>query len=141
MAEIKTKKTDVSVADFIAGVPNETRRADAHALVKLMQKVTGKKPKMWGTSIVGFDEYHYRYESGHEGDMCMIGFAPRGSALVLYVLCNEVTETYLKALGKHKRGKGCLYINKLADVDIPVLEKLVRAAYAWMKQTHRSSAA
>jgi hypothetical protein len=138
MAQIKTKKTEVSVADFIAAVPNETRRADANAVMKLMQKVTGKKPKMWGSTIVGFDEYHYRYDSGHEGDMCMIGFSPRGSALVLYVLCNDVTESLLPALGKHKRGKGCLYINKLADVDVKVLEKLVGAAYAWMCKTHRA---
>jgi hypothetical protein len=134
---IKTQKTEVSVADFIAAVPNETRRSDAQAIVKLMQKVTGKKPKMWGSTIIGFDEYHYRYDSGHEGDMCMTGFSPRGSALVLYVLCNEVTDHLLPALGKHKRGKGCLYINKLADVDMAVLEKLVRASYAWMVKTHR----
>jgi len=137
VAEIKTKKTAVSVADFIAAVPNETRRADAHAVLKMMQRVTGKKPKMWGPTIVGFDEYHYRYDSGHEGDMCMIGFSPRGSALVLYVLCSDDAEKYLAKLGKHKRGKGCLYINKLADVDLKVLEQLRAASYRWMLETHR----
>lgn len=138
MAEIKTKKTEVIVADFIAAVPNATRRADAQAVLKLMQKVTGKKPKMWGPTIVGFDEYHYRYESGHEGDMCMIGFSPRGSALVLYVLCSDDAESYLAKLGKHKRGKGCLYVNKLADVDLKVLEQLMDASYRWMRKTHAS---
>jgi hypothetical protein len=137
MAEIKTKKTEVSVADFIAAVPNETRRADAQAVVKMMQKVTGKKPKMWGPTIVGFDEYHYKYASGHQGNMCMLGFSPRGSALVLYVLCSDDAETYLAKLGKYKRGKGCLYVNKLADVDLKVLEQLTTASYRWMVKTHR----
>lgn len=140
MAEIKTRKTAASVADFIAAVPNATRRADAQAVVKLMQKVTGKKPKLWGPTIIGFDEYHYRYASGHEGDMCMLGFSPRGSALVLYVLCGGDVDALLPQLGKHKRGKGCLYINRLADVDMKVLEELVRKAYAWMQKTHGATA-
>jgi hypothetical protein len=138
MAEMKTKKTEVSVADFIAAVPNATRRADADVVVKLMQKITGKKPKMWGPSIIGFDEYHYRYESGHEGNMCMLGFSPRSSALVLYVLCSDDSADYLAKLGKHKHGKGCLYINKLADVDMKVLEQLTRASYAWMQKKYRA---
>lgn len=141
MTKIKTQKTSVSVADFIAAVPNDTRRADAQVIVKLMQKITGKNPKMWGPTIVGFDEYHYRYESGHEGDMCMVGFSPRGSALVLYVLVGEAYEALLPALGKYKRGKGCLYINKLADVDLAVLEQLIREAYAWMTRKYRAGKA
>lgn len=138
MAELKTKKTELSVADFIAAVPNETRRADAQVVLKMMQKVTGKKPKMWGPTIIGFDEYHYRYESGHEGDMCMVGFSPRSSALVLYVLCGDEAGKYLAKLGKHKHGKGCLYINKLADVDLKVLEQLVESSYRWMRKQHAS---
>jgi hypothetical protein len=138
MADIKTKKTAVSVAEFIAAVPNETRRADAQVVLKLMQKVTGKKPKMWGPTIVGFDEYHYRYDSGHEADMCMTGFSPRGTALVLYVLVGDEVDALLPKLGKHKRGKGCLYVNKLADVDLKVLEQLIRAAYAWMQKKHKA---
>lgn len=130
MAETKTRKTGVSVADFIAAVPHDTRRADAKLVLKLMRKITGKKPKMWGPTIVGFDEYHYRYESGHEGDICMIGFSPRSPALVLYVLCGETVDALLPKLGKYKRGKGCLYVNKLADVDIEVLEQVIREAYA-----------
>ncbi len=138
MAEIKTKKTAIDVADFIAAVPNETRRADAQVVLKMMQKVTGKKPKMWGPTIVGFDEYHYRYDSGHEGNMCMTGFSPRGTALVLYVLVGDEVDALLPKLGKHKRGKGCLYVNKLADVDLKVLEQLMRAAYAWMLKKHKA---
>jgi hypothetical protein len=138
MAEVKTRKTAASVDDFIAAVTNETRREDARTVLKLMQKVTGKKPKMWGGSIVGFDEYHYRYETGHEGDICMIGFSPRASALTLYTLADFAErDALLKQLGKHKTGKGCLYINKLADVDLKVLETIVRTAYAWMQQNHK----
>lgn len=137
MAELKTKKNDSSVTGFLNAVANETRREDSHVLLKLMQKVTGKKPKMWGGSIVGFDEYHYKYDSGHEGDICMVGFSPRAAALTLYVLPGfDSEDALLKQLGKHKRGKGCLYVNKLADVDQKVLEQIVRGAYAWMQQRY-----
>jgi len=137
MAEIKTKKNAASVSEFLEAVSNETRRADAKAVLKLMQKATGKKPKMWGSAIVGFDEYHYKYDSGHEGDMCMVGFSPRASATVLYTLAGSSGEdALLKKLGKHKRGKGCLYINKLADVDTAVLEELVRESHKCMQQRY-----
>jgi hypothetical protein len=140
MAELKTQKNDASVEEFIAAVANDSRREDAKAVLKLMQKVTGKKPRMWGGSIVGFDEYHYRYASGHEGDMCMIGFSPRASALTLYVLPDfDDKQELLHKLGKHKTGKGCLYINRLADVDMKVLETIIRTAYAWMKQHDHGS--
>ena len=95
MAEVKTKKTRKSVEEFIARVPNETRRADARVILKLMQKVSGKKPKMWGPTIVGFDEYHYTYATGHEGDAPLLGFSPRASSLVLYVLWGEAIEKSL----------------------------------------------
>jgi len=135
MAEIKTRKNAASIEEFIAAVANDTRREDAEAVLKLMQKVTGKKPRMWGPTIIGFDEYHYRYDSGHEGDMCMIGFSPRASALTLYTLpAFDGREELLSNLGKHKEGKGCLYINKLADVDLKVLETIIRTAYQWMQQ-------
>ena len=141
MAELKTKKNTASVAEFIAAVANDTRREDAKAMLKLMQKITGKQPRMWGTNIIGFDEYHYKYASGHEGDMCMIGFSPRASALTLYVLPmafggGQELQQLLARLGKHKAGKGCLYINKLADVDIKVLDTIIRTAYAWMQQNY-----
>ena len=139
MAELKTKKNTASVDEFIGSVANDTHREDARAVLKLMQKVTGKKPRMWGSSIVGFDEYHYRYDSGHEGDMCMIGFSPRAAALTLYTLPDfEGKEALLAKLGKHKTGKGCLYINRLTDVDSKVLEEIIRAAYEWMQTTHKS---
>lgn len=134
MAEIATKVNEASVTDFLNAVANDTRREDSFAVLKLMQRITGKKPKMWGGSIVGFDQYHYKYDSGHEGDICMIGFSPRANALTLYTLPGfDGEEALLKQLGKHKRGKGCLYINRLADVDLQVLQKLVRAAHDCMK--------
>lgn len=134
MAELKTKVNEASVTDFLSAVTNDARREDSFTVLRLMQKVSGKKPKMWGGSIVGFDKYHYRYDSGHEGDMCMIGFSPRANALTLYILSDSGNEeALLKKLGKYKRGKGCLYINKLADVDMKVLQELVQNAYACMQ--------
>jgi Domain of unknown function (DU1801) len=123
MAENKTKATNVSVASFIDAITDENRRAEAKALVKLMQKVAGEKPKMWGPSIIGFGSYHYAYDSGREGDMPVVGFSPRKAATVLYGLSDA--EALLPKLGKHTRGKGCLYIKKLADVDQKVLETMV----------------
>jgi hypothetical protein len=135
--QAKTKPSQTSVADFLDGVEGETRRADAKAVLQLMRKITGKQPKMWGPSIIGFDQYHYKYDSGHEGDICMIGMSPRAQALTLYVLHDyPQKEALLAQLGKHKTGKGCLYINKLADVDMQVLEQLINTAYQWMKSKY-----
>ena len=121
----KTKPTKVSVAAFIAAVADQTQRADAKALVKLMQSVAGEQPKMWGPSIIGFGSCHYRYESGREGDMPLIGFSPRKAATVLYNLLGSSDSAALLAkLGKHTTGKGCLYIKKLSDVDQKVLQAL-----------------
>lgn len=139
MAEPKTRKNTASVDEFIESVANATRRDDAWTVLRLMRKVTGKKPRMWGASIIGFDEYHYRYESGHEGDMCMIGFSPRASALTLYILPDfKERAELLGKLGKHKEGKGCLYISKLADVDLEVLEEIISSAYAWMRKNQQA---
>ena len=126
MADNKTKPTELSVTAFIDALTNETRRADAEVLVKLMQSATGEKPKMWGPSIIGFGSYHYKYESGREGDMPVIAFSPRKAATVLYGMTgfSEVA-TLLAKLGKHSTGKGCLYIKKLADVDQHVLEAMM----------------
>jgi hypothetical protein len=126
MAENKTKPTKVSVAAFIDALTDQTSRADAKALVKLMQSATGEKPKMWGPSIIGFGSYHYTYESGREGDAPLIGFSPRKAATVLYGAtgCAD-SEALLAKLGKHSTGKGCLYIKNLADVDQKVLEDMV----------------
>ncbi len=123
MADNKTKPTKVSAAAFIDALTDQSRRADAKALVKLMQKAAGEKPKMWGASIIGFGSYHYTYDSGREGDMPAVAFSPRKAATVLYGLSEA--EALLEKLGKHTRGKGCLYIKKLADVDQKVLEAMV----------------
>jgi hypothetical protein len=126
MADNKTKPTKLSVAAFIDALTDETKRADAKALVKLLQSATGEKPKMWGPSIIGFGSYHYRYESGREGNMPLAGFSPRKAATVLYGVTGapEAPELLAK-LGKHTSGKGCPYIKKLADVDQKVMEALV----------------
>jgi len=131
MAENKTKPTQVSVAAFIDAITDQTRRVDAEALVKLMQSASGEKPKMWGPSIIGFGSCHYKYDSGREGDMPLIGFSPRKAASVLYgVIGFSGAEALLAKLGKHTTGKGCLYIKKLADVDQKVLESLVVKSFA-----------
>lgn len=137
MPETKTKPTISSVDVFLDKVSGETAREDCAALVKLMRKVTGASPMMWGSAIVGFGSYHYKYESGHEGDICAIGFSPRKSNLSLYVLANfPGQEEVLAQLGKHKAGKGCLFIKKLADVDMKVLERLVTRSFDFMKSKY-----
>ena len=131
MAENKTKPTKASVAGFIGAIADDTRRADARALVKLMQAVAGEKPKMWGPSIIGFGSCHYAYESGREGDMPLVGFSPRKPATVLYGLKGfPGSEAFLARLGPHKEGGGCGYVKKLADVDPKVLKEIVVKAVA-----------
>ncbi|MBL8644061.1 MAG: DUF1801 domain-containing protein [Rhodospirillaceae bacterium] len=130
MAEIKTKPTGVSVDAFLDAVTHPVRRADGKAVRAMMERVTGEPAAMWGPSIVGFGRYHYRYASGHEGDMCRVGFSPRAANLVLYVGGFPEYETLLGKLGKHKRSKACLYLNKLADIDGAVLEEITRRTYA-----------
>ena len=130
MAETKTRPTQVSVDAFLDGVANPVRRADGKALRELMERVTGEPATMWGPSIVGFGSYHYRYDSGHEGDAPGAGYSPRSANLVLYVGGFPEYEALLAKLGKHKRSKACLYLNKLADVDVSVLEEIVGRTYA-----------
>jgi hypothetical protein len=126
MAANKTQPTKLSVSAFIEGLPDPVKRAEAKALVKLMQGATGEKPKMWGPSIIGFGSHHYVYESGREGDMPLVAFSPRKAATVLYnVKTISSDETAFPELGKHTTGKGCLYIKKLADVDQRVLKTMV----------------
>lgn len=133
MAETKTKPTEMQVADFIDAAPDAVRREDARTLVALMARITGAEPVMWGPSIIGFGSYHYRYDSGHEGEACRMGFSPRKAELVLYVLNGSPEQdAQLARLGKHKTGKACLYIKKLADVDMVVLEALLRDQLASM---------
>jgi hypothetical protein len=131
MAENKTKPTAISVSAFLEACNNEAQRSDCKALVRLMQKATGSKPRMWGPSIVGFGSYHYVYESGREGDAPIVGFSPRRAANVLYgAIGFEGSEALLSKLGKHSTGKGCLYIKKLADIDVKVLETLIERSVA-----------
>lgn len=141
MAENKTKPTNIRVPAFLDSCADEPRRKDAKTLAKLMQEVTGNEPAMWGPSIVGFDSYHYIYESGREGDMPIVGFSPRKAANVLYgAIGFDGAEALLAKLGKHTTGKGCLYIKKLADVDMKVLETLVKRAVAATRARHAKPA-
>jgi hypothetical protein len=141
MAENKTKPTTVSAEVFIEAVEHPGKREDAKVLDTLFRKVTGEEPQMWGPTIVGYGEYHYRYDSGHEGDMCRAGFSPRKAKHSLYLLgCgdeqgNAAFASLLDRLGKHSRGKGCLYVNKLADIDLGVLEEMI--ALSWKNSFER----
>ena len=137
MAEVKTKLTEQTIESFLDKIPDEKARNDCYTITRLMEKVTGEKPKMWGTAIIGFGQYHYKYDSGREGDICLTGFSPRKGNLSLYVLAgSEGQEELLAKLGKHKTGKGCLYIKKLDDVDINVLESLIIRSFDLLKKKH-----
>ena len=137
MAELKTRKNEKSVGEFIDGVPDEKRREDARVIVKMMEKASGYAPAMWGDSIVGFGEYHYRYASGREANWMLVGFSPRKQDLTLYIMSGfEQYDQLLAKLGKYKTGKSCLYIKKLADVDQDVLRELVEKSVEHMKNTN-----
>ena len=130
MAENKTQKTGASVEEFLASVESKTRREDGLRVLQLMQEVTGLEPEMWGPSIVGFGDSHYRYESGREGDFFLTGFSPRKQSLSLYIMAGfDAYDGLLSRLGKHRKGTSCLYINKLADVDMAVLRELVQQSF------------
>ena len=137
MAENKTKPTAVSVTAFIAAITDPVKRSEAKALVKLMQSASGEKPKMWGPSIIGFGSYHYKYDTGREGDMPLIGFSPRKAATVLYGMNAASDSAALhEKLGKHTAGKGCLYIKKLDDIDQKALKTLIAKSVAAARQRH-----
>ncbi len=139
MADNKTKPTTVEPEEFIASIEHEVRRADAETLKDLMAKVTGYEAKMWGPSIVGFGRYKYEYESGRSGEWMMVGFSPRKANQVLYLMPGyQDFDDERSRLGKHKIGKSCLYINKLADVDLDVVEEMVTKAVAELKATHET---
>ena len=129
MKQNKTTETSKSVTGFINTLADKTKRDDSFRIVELIQRQTGLEPKMWGPSIVGFGTYHYKYESGREGDMPLVGFSPRKAAIVFYLSANfEKRDELLKKFGKHTTGKGCVYIKQLADVDIEILKKIVSAS-------------
>ena len=137
MAELKTKLNDASVKDFIDNVENDQTRHDCYRIVEMMQKATEAPPKMWGTSIVGFGTYHYRYASGREADWLQVGFSPRKQALSIYLMGDfEERQELLQQLGKHTTGKGCLYIKRLSDVDEDVLFKLINASVHYTSQVY-----
>jgi hypothetical protein len=138
MSENKTQPTDQDVIDFLNSVDNKTRRQDGFAVLEMMEEITGQEAVMWGSSIVGFGSYHYKYDSGREGDMPLIGFSPRKQSMTLYIMPGfDEYENLLEDLGKHKIGKSCLYVNKLADVDEDVLRRLIRRSYTHMKETNQ----
>ena len=133
----KTKPTELSAESHIATIANEGQRNDAQTLVALMRKVTKREPRMWGPSLVGFGSYHYKYASGHEGDSALAAFAARGSELVVYIAADfEGRDVLLAKLGKHKAGKVCVYIRRLANVDLEVLEALVARSVAETKRRY-----
>lgn len=129
MAENKTKETNASVIDFLGSIEHEGKRADSQKILEMMKKVTGLPPKMWGDVMIGFGTYHYKYESGREGDIFRVGFSPRKSYLSLYLFYGFQNHPLMKKLGKHKGGKACLNINKLADVDEEILYKLIEFGF------------
>jgi hypothetical protein len=136
LSENKTKQTQASVAKYFAGIQDDSRRKDCEDLAKLMTKVTKEKPRMWGTSIVGFGIHHYKYESGREGEICQVGFSSRKGDISVYGVSGSPDHAaLLSQLGKHKKGKGCLYIRKMSDVDQKILERLIAESVA--EKQHR----
>ncbi|HJY13200.1 MAG TPA: DUF1801 domain-containing protein [Flavobacterium sp.] len=134
----KTNETEVSVTDFINSyVENEQKKTDSYQLIKLMSEWSGCEPKMWGPTIIGFGSYHYKYASGHEGDMPIIGFSPRKAEFSLYVYApTEENKHLLNDLGKFKMGKACIYIKKLSDINIDTLEKLCKTTIVYINENH-----
>lgn len=135
MAELKTKLNDASVEKFLLTIKDEATRADCRAIMALMQQATKAEPKMWGASIVGFGNYHYKYESGREGDWFLTGFSPRKQNLTLYIMAGFARyDELMQALGKYKTGKSCLYIKSLADIHLPTLKKLLQESVKHMSK-------
>ena len=138
MAELKTKPTEISVLQFIESIDDEVKKKDCFYLYDLMTKVSGSEPVMWSGSIVGFGDWHYKYKSGREGHWFVMGFSPRKQNLTIYIMDGFAGHSALiDQLGKHKTGKSCLYVKKLADIDLTVLKKLVEESYAHFKKSHK----
>lgn len=137
MYEPKTKETKNSVIEFIEDVDNPKKREDAYKLLDIFTEVTGYEAKMWGPSIIGFGSYHYKYKTGHEGDAALVGFSPRKAKISLYFAPGETKrEELLKSFGKHNTGKACVYINKVADIDVEVLKQLIIESIKFLKETY-----
>jgi hypothetical protein len=141
MSENKTKPTDESVRAHLDAVADDERRADCYRVLEIMQAATGEEPRMWGRGMVGFGSYHYRYESGREGDWFVTGFAPRKNDLTLYIMAGfDRYDELMARLGKHSTGKSCLYLKRLSDVDVDVLTELVSRSVAHMRSTYGDGA-
>jgi hypothetical protein len=141
MSEPKTRPTHASVPQFLDGVADPARRQDCQEVLEMMRRVTGSEPKMWGSGMIGFGQYRYKYESGREGDWPLAGFSPRKENLTLYIMAGvERYPALLQKLGKHKVGKGCLYVKKLSDVDKDVLEQLVRSSVEHVRERYGDAA-
>lgn len=137
MYELKTKETDKSVIEFIESVENLKKRADAYQLLDIFTETTGFEAKMWGPSIIGFGKYHYKYKTGHEGEAPLVGFSPRKASISLYFASGEFNrEALLKDFGKHKTGKACVYINKIADIDVSVLQKVIVESIKYLQELY-----
>ena len=137
MASLKTQKNDASVEEYLNSVADDRKRKDSFAILELMRDVTGEEPAMWGTSIIGFGTYHYKYASGREGEWPLVGFAPRKRNLTLYIMPGfDSYESLLADLGKHTTGKSCLYVNKLEDIDLAVLRELVSQSVAHVAESN-----
>jgi hypothetical protein len=137
MYELKTKETDSSVIEFIETIEIPKKREDAYKLLNIFTETTGFEAKMWGPSIIGFGTYHYKYESGHEGDAPLVGFSPRKAKISLYLTPGDTKrEELLKDLGKYTAGKACVYINKIADIDVDVLKTLINQSVVFLKETY-----
>lgn len=136
-AKLKTTQNEKDVRAFLNAVDHDKRREDSLAVLGMMEKITGKEAKMWGSSIVGFDQYHYKYDSGREGDFFKVGFSPRKQSLTVYIMPGfERYDELMQQLGKYKTGKSCLYINKLEDVDQNVLQQLIKESYEYMTKKY-----
>lgn len=137
MAQNKTQPTQLKVSDFISGIEDKIKRDDCRELMKLMSKITGNRAKMWGAAIVGYGKYHYKYESGREGDFFLTGFSPRKQALSIYIVSGfSINPELMEKLGKYKTGKSCLYVKKLDDLDRSVLKQLVKESVAYMRKKY-----
>ena len=137
MAELKTKPSKASVEKFLKGVTDPKKREDSFTILEMMKKITKDEPKMWGPSIVGFGKYHYKYDSGREGDMCIAGFSPRKQNLTIYLMPGfGKYDELMRKLGKYKTGVSCLYIKKLEDVDMKILKELISSSFKYMKEKY-----
>ncbi len=139
MAENKTKPTGASVVKFLEQVEQEQKKKDAFVLLDLMKSITGEEAVLWGPSLIGFGNYHYKYDSGHEGDFFIVGFSPRKTALTVYIMPGfKRYDSLMQKLGKHKTGKSCLYIKRLADVDMDILTELISESVKYMNEKYNS---